>query len=227
MKYRVLIILLIVFCWGCQKDTPPPPAIPPEKVSLAFPGQNEVCTEGSIISALQSSINFRWDSSANADSYELNVKDLVSGLSAVYHTTQTQLDVALSRNTPYSWFVVSRSQRTGVTAKSDVWKFYNAGPAVVSYAPFPAEIVAPAMGQILANGTVTLDWNGTDVDEDIIGYDIYFGTTASPALLMADQTESILTGVVVAENTTYYWKVITKDAKGNRSDSGLYQFRVN
>jgi hypothetical protein len=31
----------------------------------------------------------------------------------------------------------------------------------------------------------------------------------------------------VVANTTYYWKVITRDTKGNTSDSGVFEFKTN
>ena len=76
-------------------------------------------------------------------------------------------------------------------------------------------------------GKITLQWTGSDVDNDILNYDIYLGTTASPGLLKAAQTGLSLPDVAVNANTTYYWKVITRDSKGNTSDSGVYVFYTN
>jgi hypothetical protein len=36
-----------------------------------------------------------------------------------------------------------------------------------------------------------------------------------------------LSDVSVSSSTTYYWKVITRDSKGNTSESEVGQFRVN
>jgi hypothetical protein len=100
---------------------------------------------------------------------------------------------------------------------------------VQSHAPFPAEILSPAIGVNVnsINGKITIDWNGADVENDISSYDVYLGTTATPVLLSSNVTASILNDVNVTANTTYYWKIITKDSKGNTSDSGVYQFKVN
>jgi hypothetical protein len=149
--------------------------------------------------------------------------------STSHPVTNTELEVTLTRNTPYSWYVVSKSDKGPEDVKSVSWKFYNPGQGVVSYTPFPAEILSPLLGQNISfnTGKVTLDWNGSDADDDIVSYSIYFGTTASPGLLSDNLTSSILTDVSITANTVYYWKVITKDAKGNTSDSGLYEFKVN
>ncbi len=224
---RKAVLLLLILCvFACKKNKPVPP---PDKAALSFPNNNEACTAGTIISSAQSSIIFKWNASANTESYELSIKNLESGVSTTQTTTQTELEVTLSRNTPYSWYIVSKSSKVSATAQSDTWKFYNSGSGTVSYAPFPAEILAPAFGQNVAaaSGKITLDWNGSDVDGDISSYDVYFSSAASPVLFKSDLTESILNDVSITSNTAYYWKVITKDSKGNSSGSGVYQFKVN
>ena len=211
---------------ACQKDSPPPPVNEPGKAVLIFPEQNSVCLEGKAISAEESTVEFRWNAAEHTDTYELTVKNLITGEEQTGGTPELHLEMVLRRNAPYSWFVTSRSRQTGVTAKSDVFRFYNAGPGIVWYAPFPAEVVAPAMGQSLAAGQVSLDWNGSDADGDLAGYDVYLGTTTMPDLLSGNLTESRLDGVAVTAGTVYYWRVISRDSKGNTSDSGLFQFSV-
>jgi len=124
----------------------------------------------------------------------------------------------------YKWYVISiKGSRT---EESETWQFYNAGPGVQSYAPFPAAILAPSMAQpIPTTNSVILQWTGSDVDADIVGYDVYFGTIETPSLLLSELITNETT-VDVSSNTIYYWKVITKDSLGNTSDSGLYQFKV-
>jgi hypothetical protein len=232
---KILFILTVLFVPGiflvssCKKSGEAGPDKKPVKAKLSFPIQNEACTSGTIISNAQSSIVLKWAPSENTDSYEAVLKNLETGASTTQTSSTNELQVTIARNTPYSWYVVSRLAGTSSTAQSDTWKFYNSGPAVQSHAPFPAEMVSPAIGGSVnaVNGKITLDWNGADVDNDISSYDVYLGTTATPALLLGNVTESILNEVAVTGNATYYWKIVTKDAKGNTSDSGIYQFRVN
>jgi len=228
---QAFILLTIVFtltaCGG--KKNNPPPDVTPAVALLSSPAQNEVCTTGTVISATQSSVTFTWEAAANASSYDLTLKNLLTAATETHNTSQTQLTLTLARNTPYSWFIVSKSTQTSATAQSDTWKFYNSGPGIITYAPFPAQIVAPTFGQIVtaASGTVNLSWKGSSVTPgDIINYDVYFGTTNSPALLAGAVTASFDNNVAVTSGTTYYWKVITRDMQGNTSDSGLSQFTV-
>lgn len=231
MRYLLVLILLCTIGWSCEKSSSPEPVKNPAKAMLLFPAQNEACTTGTIISNTQSTIEFKWNKSENTDSYDLVLKNLETGTSTTHPAAaaSSQLTVTLLRNTPYSWYIISKSASGGTSAQSEVWKFYNAGPASVFYAPFPADGMVPLMGASVTatGGKITLDWNGSDADNDIVSYYVYLGTTTAPALLSGNLANSILADVSVTSNTTYYWKVVTKDSKGNTSDSGMYQFRVN
>lgn len=229
MSYPIIKLfsfpVLMLFLTGCSgsKDAPIPS---PSKAALSYPSQNAACYSGTVLSTTQSSVTFSWTASENTDSYELDVKNLLTNTTNTYSATTFQLSITLLRNTPYSWYVVSKSGKSTTTTQSDTWRFYNAGLGTVSHSPFPADIVAPGFGQNIAAGTVNLAWTGSDVDGDIVGYDIYFGTTTTPALLKSNNTDQFLNNVTVTSNTGYYWKVITKDSQGNTSDSGLFQFFV-
>jgi len=224
--YCIALVLILQGCGGSKKNNPSPA---PAKAALTAPSQNAVCTTGTIISDTQSSISFAWGATANTSSYDLVLKNLLTSATTTQNTTSTQLTVTLARNTPYSWYVVSKSA-TSTATQSDTWKFYNAGPGVITYAPFPAEITSPAFGQNVtaSSGAVNLTWKGSSVNPGTItGYDVYFGSTNNPPSLKNGVTDLFINDVPVTSKTTYYWKVITWDMDGNSSDSGLYQFTVN
>lgn len=227
LSHIYIVLLLLVSC--SKKKAAAPVILPPAAATLTSPAQNEACNTGTVVSSTESTVLLSWTNAANAESYEISIKNLIANTSITQTSTSNSLLVTLLINTPYSWQVTSKSSKTSVTAKSDIWKFYNSGPGTLSYAPFPAEMISPTYNQAISAsaGKITLDWNGTDADNDITVYDVYLGTTNSPALLQANVSSSILSNVAVNTATTYYWKVITKDAKGNSSDSGLYQFTVN
>ncbi|WDF78059.1 hypothetical protein PQ469_29690 [Mucilaginibacter sp. KACC 22773] len=219
-------IILITAC-SKKKDTKVVPD--PVKATLTFPDKNSACTTGTQISDTQSSITFTWNSSANTDSYELNIKNLITGVTSTQTTTANHLPINLLRNTPYSWFVISKSTNSTATAQSDTWKFYNAGAGTSSHPPFPADNLSPSFGQAISatTGTINLTWTSSDPDNDIATYDVYFGTSSNPGAYKSSITNKFSNGVVVKSGTTYYWKVITKDSQGNTSDSGTYHFTVN
>ena len=212
---------------SCKKKSEPIPA--PDAAILSTPLKNESCNTGTVISATESTVVFNWAVAKNTETYELSIKNLLSNESSSQVVTSNTASVTLKRNTPYSWYVTSKSSKTAVITKSEVWKFYNSGLTATSYAPFPAEIVAPKMNDIatVSGGKVTLSWAGLDVDNDIIGYDVYFGANPSPALYQGNLAANVTTLSVTVTTNTYYWKVISKDVKGNSSDSGVFKFVVN
>lgn len=233
MKQGIFLIgcVLLIACGKKEPSkpdsSPPLTSLAPAAVVLSFPIQNEECTAGIVVSDTQSAIPFSWNKAEHAEMYEIHVKNLENGSSISQSTVHTSLKLTLRRNTPYSWYIISKTSKSATTTNSATWKFYNSGPGTTTYAPFPAELVSPTMGQSL-NGVekITLDWTGSDVDEDIVSYDVYFGTTQTPALLKENLTESRLKEVSVKPNTMYRWKIITRDAKGNSSESGMFLFSV-
>jgi len=228
MKKFIVFVLGIVFIVACGGDDGPPPQ--PEAALLVFPLQDSECTTGQDVSDTIRQVTFEWQPSANTDSYTLNVVNLNTNVSLQPITTQnTMASVSIEKGTPFSWSVASRNQSSGLTAVSDTWLFYNAG-SQVTYAPFPAQIIAPVPGStviISPEGDTNLKWSGSDVEEDIITFEVYFSEQNPPEnILVSTDAVTTETTVSVASGATYYWKVITEDAEGNRSDSGVFDFKV-
>ncbi|WP_340201371.1 hypothetical protein [Ascidiimonas sp. W6] len=202
---------------------------PPSAATLIFPENNTECNEGTILSASQSRVTFRWNAAQNADSYGVILRNLETNqLTNSSATTNTNIDITISRGTPYSWQVESRANGTSQTARSETFRFYNAGEPIENFAPFPAAAVAPNIGETVdgSSGSITLRWSGSDIDNDISQYDIFFGTANPPTNLQATQAGTTL-NVNVTASTVYFWQVVTRDAEGNTSTSELFQFKTN
>ena len=227
MKKLNFIFIAFHILFGCNKGAEDPVKLgAPGKAVLVFPGKDAVCTVGTLTSIGKNAISFSWNSTENTESYELNLKNLITGELISKSTAQTTIEVDLEKNTPYSWFIVSRNKQTSIN--SEIWKFYSSGPGVISYAPFPANLLSPVKGSTISfgSGKISLDWNGTDVEGDINSYDIYLGVTTTPGLLAANVKESILHNVSVNPNTMYYWKIVAKDSQGNSSVSATHNFQI-
>lgn len=223
----ILIVLTVISACGGKKKAPIPE---PSAAILSAPLNNEACVTGVVLSDTESKIKLLWTAAANSESYELTITNLLTKAEQTQITTSTSAEIALKRNTPYSWFVTSKSSKTAAIAKSTIWKFYNPGLGASSFPPYPAEIVSPTMGQsVIPNaGKISFQWKGSDADNDLVNYDVYLGTTSNNITLIKTQhTSTSLADVSVNANTTYYWKVITYDSKGNTSDSGLFEFKTN
>ncbi len=229
MKKYIAIIYVLIVISACSSgsDDGGEQNVTPTAAKLIFPDNNAECNQGTNITDTQSTVAFRWEESDNTTSYEVVLTDLIAGTKTNFDSSESELGITIKRGTPYSWYVVSKST-TGDEATSDTWKFYNSGPGTTSYAPFPATIVAPSMGALITDTMVTLEWTGTDVDNDIEKYIIYNGTEAD-AISEVGEVESPITSmsIGVSAGNTYYWKVISVDSKGNTSESSLGNFIVN
>ncbi len=222
---QTIVFLMVILLWACGKDDPKPP----KPANLIFPLENSECTEGRVLSDLTSEVEFRWGAGSNTKDYELRVVNLLTNVGQSLRTEQLSAKLPLLKGTPYSWVVISRNTQTEVSATSATWKFYNAG-AQTNYAPFPAAVISPKSGASVVrdiNNEVTLRWEGADVDNDISLFEIYVAETTPPESLAASlgpATSSFK--VSVTANTVYYWKVVTIDREGNRSESGVFSFKA-
>lgn len=223
----ISFLLLMIFT-GCNKDEPvvEEKIEPPSEVQLIFPFENSECTEGNDVTDTESTVLFEWRSADFTDEYELLLTNLNSGIENLFTTSEVRLPIVLQRATPYAWSVISKSSESDSTATSETWKFYNAGDGIENYAPFPADVISPTMSQRLTSvSSVLLFWNGSDVDNDIANYDVFFGTDNPPSLF-SEALESEELTVEVSAGSIYYWFIVTEDEKGNQSQSIVYQFMV-
>jgi hypothetical protein len=212
---------------GGDPELQPTPVPAPSAATLVFPENNSECNEGEIISETQSRVLFQWNASPNTDSYQVNLINLNTNSTALTNSSTNEAELTLLRGVPYEWFVVSRANGTSETATSAVWRFYNAGAGISSYAPFPAEALFPVRGSELAEaGMISLQWEGSDVDEDIVVYEVYIDAgEEAPQTLLISTAESIAEFETTA-GTTYTWQVVTIDATGNSTESELFQFKI-
>jgi hypothetical protein len=226
----VVGFMFIVSCGGGDDptgDSDPVPVLNPEKTTLVFPNNNEECTGGVVVSDTQAKINFNWNTSENTNSYTVYLKNLDTDITQNYDTNTDKKELTIERGTPYSWYVVSKSNKTTTIATSDTWKFYLAGIGMENYAPFPAELTSPTSGASVTSATVTLEWVGSDVDNDIKDYDVYLDTNTTPTTKTSTVTAQKSKNHSVAATTTYYWKIVTHDNAGNSSTSQIHSFTVN
>ena len=235
MKKTILystIAGLLISAAGCKKNPPAPTPTPPAQATLSEPANNTLCVRDPNATNGQGTVTLKWAASSNTDTYEVIVKNLLTNAETKQSTNQTQWSVALAQNTPYSWKVVSKNNQSSATATSAVWKFYNSGSGVSNHSPFPAEASSPAMGATVTptNNSVTLSWAAVDPDgtSDLKDYDIYISNSATlPTTATKANHTTLSYAATVAANTTYYWKVVTRDLAGNTSHSPTWTFKTN
>ena len=219
-------LLAIVTSCSDEDETAINTIEPPTAAALIFPENNTVCNEGVVISDTETDVFFQWDEATNASSYILQITNLNDGTSRNISTISTEFLIRIFRDTPYSWSVESLGDGTSETAESTTWRFYNAGLPEESHPPFPAQVISPQLGSSIDEGLVTLQWEASDIDNDIVSYAIVLDT-ANPPVTEVGATSNTSLEVTVDSGLVYYWKVITTDAIGNGSHSQVFQFGVN
>ncbi len=229
--FSVLTLFLLAACGGNSsgEDTPPPLVVAaPSATTLVFPEDNTECNEGVISETdeTKSAVTFQWNASENTDTYEVNLRNINTNTTTKTNSSSEDATITIDRGTPYEWFVISKANGTNETASSAKAKFYNQGPGIENYAPFPAEAVNPVRGSTIPSATsVNLQWATSDIDDDIVGYAVFFGTETDPTTEIGSTEESNL-DAAIASGETYYWRVVTTDSQNNTSTSEIFEFGV-
>jgi len=226
---RLLIGILILQLIGCAKEPVP---VDPGVVILLSPANDQTCLDGSSINDTQSNVDFSWSAATDALSYEVVVTNLLAQSTQTFTSSTNQTTIALTKAEPYSWIVRSIGEEGSIPTESTQWKFYLAGNATVNYAPFPAELISPRSGANVTpdiNNLINLNWTASDVDQDLIRFEVYLDQTDATTLNNEIEyaSQETIVEVEVENNKTYYWKIIAIDANGNQSSSGVYAFRTN
>jgi len=82
----------------------------------------------------------------------------------------------------------------------------------------------PLNGSINQPITTQLTWSCTDPENDPLVYDVYFGTSTPPGLLMTSVTDTTFNPGLLEYNTNYYWKIVAYDDHGNMTEGPVWLF---
>ena len=76
----------------------------------------------------------------------------------------------------------------------------------------------------LSNNTITFEWEGIDLDNDIDHYDLYLGIEKETILVLAENITQGKSKQQLESGTNYFWQIITVDREGNSSKSLVGEF---
>ena len=86
---------------------------------------------------------------------------------------------------------------------------------------------SPSNGAVAGDTSVTLIWDSYDPDQDIMTYDVYFGTNTNlTTRVVAKQAETSFRIEGLSYDTTYYWKVVPKDNRGAKMEGPVWEFNI-
>jgi hypothetical protein len=134
----------------------------------------------------------------------------------VTNTTTTTYTPTLAYATTYYWKIIAKNvdgEATGCETRS----FTTISNT--STVPNCASLIAPANGENNTPLYATLSWNTA---ANATSYDVYFGTGANPTFVTNTTNTSYSPTLALA--TTYYWKIIAKNAVGEATNCGTRSF---
>jgi len=103
-------------------------------------------------------------------------------------------------------------------------KFSLAQSVSDNTAPDAAEIVDPLHESQNQDINVDLQWTGSDPDDDVLNYEVYFGESNPPLLVNTRQSAGTYDPGTLNLSTDYYWKVVTWDEHGLSTASPIWKF---
>lgn len=112
------------------------------------------------------------------------------------------------------------SNLASVTPQGETTPTPTPTPAPSPAAPAAPTLLTPANGAVVSGKVVGLTWAAAS---GATSYDVYWGTASNPPLLKSNLTSLKLN--VKPAKTTYYWRVVAKNASGATS-STTASFRV-
>ncbi|GGA67715.1 hypothetical protein GCM10008015_05580 [Flavobacterium palustre] len=230
MKKYILTLfigLLLISCGGGDDSSDvtkknKAPSIP----TLIAPANNLLCIDNSVA--------FQWNAASDPDSdaitYQIEIaKDnQFSQINYTNSSTTPGKTISLGKGVRYYWRVKAIDSKNLSGSYSSVFQFYTEGTALTNHLPFAPSLVKPELSSVVSDNSVVLEWIASDVDaNDVLTYDVYFGTTNPPtAKVSSGQSLKTYTQSLNASGT-FYWSVDVKDNKGGISKGQVWQFVKN
>jgi uncharacterized protein (TIGR02145 family) len=92
--------------------------------------------------------------------------------------------------------------------------------------PDVPELISPGDGS-MGNVSVTLEWSCSDPDQNLLVYEVYFGKTNPPPLIVSDYELTSLTQNGLDRTATYYWKIVAIDCNNAFTPSSIWSFNAS
>ena len=95
--------------------------------------------------------------------------------------------------------------------------------------PNCATQVAPANAATGVNYTapIALSWTAPSAGSQVDSYDVFLGTSANPTTLLGNVNGLTINATGLMASTTYYWKVVSKNAAGSATGCSEFMFTTS
>lgn len=229
--YVITIGLVVCSCGGSGGDepktsTPPVENNAPSVPSLVAPVNNALC--------IDNEVEFKWNAATDADSdaisYEIQIANDTQ-FSQIAHTFKGETinkTVSLEKGVAYYWRVKAIDSKNASSSYSSVYNLYTEGEGDSNHLPFSPTLISPALNTVILESTATLEWSASDVDgNDILSFDVYFGTSNPPTQKQVENQTSNTLSVSLEPSINYYWKVVVKDGSGGETIGQIWNFTTD
>ncbi|KYK31488.1 MAG: hypothetical protein AYK22_07875 [Thermoplasmatales archaeon SG8-52-3] len=125
----------------------------------------------------------------------------------------------LDFGTTYYWQIVAYDEK-GLTNSGPVWSFSTR----TNDAPYEPSDPSPADGSIDNEINVIVSWTGGDPDGDTVLYDVYFGTSSPPPMVVSNQSATSYNPGLLEFDTTYYWQIVSWDIFDFSATGSIWSF---
>jgi len=185
-----------------------PEASAPDRPVLTYPSNNSKDIP-------LGNITLKWESKESDLTYRIEFDG------KTYTTKNKNYTVSASeRGKTYSWKVTAVNE-FGKETTSETYSFTTQS----NRAPNTPSNPSPSNNVTNQPLTMTLSWDCSDPDGDILTYDVYFGTSSNPTTKVSTgQSGKSINRSNLSYGTTFYWKVVAKDSKGATTEGPEWRF---
>lgn len=185
------------------------------------------CTFQAWLNETTNVVNFVYGTMYNMGTYAItrgvciSTSNVAGSVGNVTTITTTPTYVATGTSITNSSFALSSSMTNLNSAAQGSRRVFTFTPPVITLPPNAATTPSPANLATDVSKTPTLTWaSGGGAPTS---YDVYFGTSDSPASI-GNQAGTSYTPGTLNYSTTYYWKIIPRNANGPATGCPVWSF---
>jgi formylglycine-generating enzyme required for sulfatase activity/photosystem II stability/assembly factor-like uncharacterized protein len=175
----------------------PPPQTPPPSPS------------GLVITAAETDVRLDWNPSDSTSEYCIYAGDSnnfpISSAARIGSTLDTNFTHVNGLELNKRFYVVVANS--------------NQPPAIPS-SPYPPDRA------LLFTLNVEISWTCSDPDLDALSYDVYFGSTSTPPLVVSGQAVPTYHPGQGTNGETYYWRIVAHDTNGHSTSSPVWSYET-
>lgn len=124
-------------------------------------------------------------------------------------------------DTLYYWRIIAWDNHSASTT-GPLWHFTTGTQP--NQPPYVPSAPSPVNDSMNISINVDVGWTGGDPDGDPVTYNVYFGTTSPPPLVMSNQSALSYDPGTLSYNTLYYWRIVAWDNHGASTEGPLWHF---